>query len=71
MSDFEERLNDVEIDVGYALGELKDLQGQINDSGVIERLEGIEARLAEITDKFNSMRPEVRGEPIGGYVRSE
>lgn len=59
----EERLTDVETDIAYALGEIQNIQTELEsyfdpEDGLVllrlqqltERLEGIEARLAEVTE---------------------
>jgi hypothetical protein len=66
-------LTEQEIDLTYIISEIQDIQGSLTQGeegakAILERLEGIEARLKEIETRFNAMRPEHRGEPIGGYV---
>lgn len=49
MRDTEIDFGPIEADVGYALGEIQDIREYV-DGALADRLEGIEARLKEITD---------------------
>lgn len=57
--------DDTELDLTYALGEIQDIRTEL-DGALADRLEGIEARLAEVRSALA-----LAGLLPGGYVFTE